>query len=282
MITRLAWGGLIPILLHAAAAQQWTSGKCGESAKGGFGKYPIEYYSKIDTFDVDQTQGFEAAFLSCSFLCCNKYDIQNYPCDLAVVSFNTRNDAEVANCQHMSCYDDNGFFRCKFVNVPYDVDRNGVQFTPVASWVYAFTAELDKLIDNDGAKAREAIKMQGNITNKEGQGVGMFSVEETIRKDTRDLEGEKEFQAMARGAFAQSKIDNVSSNRRLMRFLTPILVIAMILIIGFATVTMKYRKLKKTIKYNGIKDADYYTKLDPADMAAEQEAQNLINGAYDI
>ena len=43
---------------------------------------------------------------------------------------------------------------------------------------------------------------------------------------------------------------------------------------------LRYRKLKQHIRYDALKQNDYYSKLDPDDMAAEQEAQNLINGAY--
>jgi len=68
----------------------------------------------------------------------------------------------------------------------------------------------------------------------------------------------------------------------MMDILTPLIIGVMCMLLVIVGLSLKYRKLKKTIRYDGVKDADYYTKLDPADMAAEQEAQALINGAYDI
>ena len=170
--------------------------------------------------------------------------------------------------------------------------------------MYAFSDDLLPLLDSDGAKVKEALKLQGNITSGDGKGLGVYQIEEEITdlnggngisgisgisngsKNPRSLlaqiEGEKEMVAMEKGALAQSKIDKEKANTKLMKILTPLLIVAMVLSLAVATVTMKYKRLKKTIKYDGVKDADYYTKLDPADMAAEQEAQALINGAYDI
>ena len=56
--------------------------------------------------------------------------------------------------------------------------------------------------------------------------------------------------------------------------------ITQILVCDSTTGFSGYRRLKQHIRYDSLKQNDYYSKLDPDDMAAEQEAQNLINGAY--
>ena len=241
----------------------------------------------------------------CSYDCCNNYNNLAYPCDLAFINFNPNlRDPSIAVCSHYSCYDQFGNFNCQFKNEPYREDFSGEPIFNYASWVYAFSDDLLPLLDSDGAKVKEALKLQGNITSGDGKGLGVYQIEEEITdlnggngisgingiingsKNPRSLlaqiEGEKEMVAMEKGALAQSKIDKEKANTKLMKILTPLLIVAMVLSLAVATVTMKYKRLKKTIKYDGVKDADYYTKLDPADMAAEQEAQALINGAYDI
>merc|ERR1712066_495621 len=62
--------------------------------------------------------------------------------------------------------------------------------------------------------------------------------------------------------------------------ITPLLLIILGVSFAFVFVFLRYRRLKQHIRYDSLKQNDYYSKLDPDDMAAEQEAQNLINGAY--
>jgi len=287
MITNLARGGLISILLHTASAGY---DRCGATAKGGVGKWPTTFNRNLNTFRVDQSNGMEEAVLKCSYECCNNYDSINYPCDLAFLDFLptenslswlSNSDPQFAICQHFSCYDIYGNFNCLFENEPYMLDESGRQVFTKASWLYAFSDDLMPLLDNDGAKVREALKLQGNITSENGKQVGIIMKEE-VSKSPRSLDTIGELEAMEKGAMAQSKIDKLANKTQMLKIVTPLLIVAMVLAMGIATVTLKYKRLKKTIKYDGVKDADYYTKLDPADMAAEQEAQALINGAYDI
>ena len=84
------------------------------------------------------------------------------------------------------------------------------------------------------------------------------------------------------GEIEQKTFDDKKASTWRLKVLTPLIVVAMVLVLAVSTIAFKYKRLQKTIKFDGVKEADYYTKLDPADMAAEQEAQALINGTYDI
>jgi len=282
-------GGLISILLHAAlshAALDADNDKCGANVKGGMGMIPISRGARLQTYFVDETEGIEKAILECSALCCEQYDRDSYPCDMAFLDFNSQSNQGDAVCAHFTCFDEFGNYICKFRNEIYKATLFGEPMYNYASWVYAFTEDLKPLIDSDGQKVSQALKMKGNLTNGAGKGIGTFSLEEEVRNEQegragRDL-GAIEFDAMNQGARAQKKLDMDANGKKMMDILTPLIIGVMCMLLVIVGLSLKYRKLKKTIRYDGVKDADYYTKLDPADMAAEQEAQALINGAYDI
>ena len=66
MIIRRTKGGIFLFLLQAATSYGElfnSNDRCGAQAKGGVGKWPSNYEMNINNYEVDQSDGMEAAVL---------------------------------------------------------------------------------------------------------------------------------------------------------------------------------------------------------------------------
>ena len=79
MIIRRTKGGIFLFLLQAATSYGElfnSNDRCGAQAKGGVGKWPSNYEMNINNYEVDQSDGMEAAVLRLGGFWCDFGDAQ--------------------------------------------------------------------------------------------------------------------------------------------------------------------------------------------------------------
>lgn len=316
MIIKLNHSGIVPLLFSLVKGQSTSEDLCGAEIKGALGQWPVPSTGiQLTSFLIPTENGASIATQECNLSCCESNNQGTNECDLAFINFNIDNsgDPNYAVCTHYQCLDDFGRLMCDFETEYPSFNYYNQPSYEGASWLFAKSNKLSYLIDNNEEKVKETMKIQGidgnqtktieftkqvksgnddpnddtsgNMIMYGSQQLGPQNPEavfKQIENDPSKPVADRVFAGEAEGAIKQEKFDKERNKKRTMKILTPLIVVAMVLVLIIATMTFKYKKLKKTVKYVGIKEADYYTKLDPADVAAEQEAQALINGAYDI
>lgn len=224
------------------------------------------------------------ADVHCNQKCCQDYDEDTFPCDVALTAIDMEQasnygyQAQQATCFFLSCINAQDDYACEFAD---GSGPKSVGYGLYVTWINPNSKKTRHLLRENYDMSTKKLEEKNNISNN------MTSAEK--------IDGEKEVQLIQKVANSTStrlseKVANQVAEYRQMakealaskRAITPLILIILGVSVAFVFTFLRYRKLKQHIRYDALKQNDYYSKLDPDDMAAEQEAQQLINGAYDI
>lgn len=273
-------------LFSLIVAEPHQSQDCGRVSSGAENVYVLmaESLNSGARFadDPQKVISFDGrpAHIHCNEKCCSDFDDDTFPCDVALTTFPTRPapghtafKSLQASCIFLSCvHPISGDYVCQFADINGPEEPGYGQYI---TWINPNSKKTRHLLQADLPKSKVETQVLSMHTAKnqtlkeEADTVKELNMAEKIIEDSKKKE-DKEI----------TDLREISDARR--RVITPLILIICGISGAFIFLYLRYRKLKQHIRYDQIKQHDYYSKLDPDDMAAENEAQQLINGAYDI
>jgi len=287
---------LLHILISIKAAHSF---ECLKAPKGGEGVYPaldwsINRGAKILNSEPILKRLNQENDLECNIKCCRDYDPINYPCHLAVTD--NGDSPLMSQCTHFSCInEDTGEFVCAFIDENEESERN----FKYISWINPQTEILKQLITEDTEES--PVRVAGLYNDNRSKAMtlgGQDTLDKSLNYNIQESNfrqplpkqplnngpeiSQSELNLAENVAKQTRKEDEKIEQKERTKIVTPLVLLLCLISAALIIILIQYMGLKKKIKYSSMKDNDYYSKLDPDDMAAEQEAQALINGAYDI
>jgi len=280
---RQKWGYILLFLANLANSSPHELQQCHSTPPGAQNVYVLMQQSFADgaqlADDPQKVISFDGrpADVHCNQKCCADYDEDTFPCDVALTAIDMNvaetqgYEAQTATCFFLSCINAKNEYSCKFAD---GTGPKSVGYGLYVTWINPNSKKTRHLLQatNSNVNKLEAENTSTNMTKEETvDGMKEVVVVEDVFNNTKARSSKlEEYKKLAKEAIASKKA------------ITPLLLIIIGVSVAFVFVFLRYRKLKQLIRYDALTQKDYYSKLDPDDMAAEQEAQNLINGAYDI